>query len=135
MAKGVKKIKFAEGDAFSNGSIPNVKLVIPPNKYVYFKVSEWEKDTTEADKKKDLTWMRLEHDRKTILNQMTLKASEMYGFKISKNLCGPYTYYIEASLNGKTSADNTGLYVGGRCDHKIVKTGFRHMKKHDFLAC
>jgi len=66
--------------------------------------------------------MRQDHSRKTILNQMTVPYNQKYGFQLPKNLCGSYTYYIEASITGKTSTSLTGLFVGGHCATKIVKT-------------
>lgn len=122
MSKGVKKIKFVEGKAFTRLSVPNIKLVIPPNEYSWFVVGEWEAGTTDADKKKNVTWMRQDHNRKTILNQITIPYNQKYGFKLPNNLCGSYTYYIEASISGKTSTNQTGLFVGGHCATKIVKT-------------
>ncbi len=41
-----------------------------------------------------------------------------YGITIPKNLCGSYTYYIDASFSGKSDF-KSGIYIRGRCDQKI----------------
>ncbi|WP_170164607.1 OmpA family protein [Sinomicrobium pectinilyticum] len=101
-------------------SAQNEKVVIVPDQFVYFMVSEWYPDTTEEEKKRDLTWMRQDTGRKTIIRQMTLPISKMYGVKLPKKLCGPYSYYIEASLFGKRDPADTGLYVNGYCPPRIT---------------
>ncbi len=122
MAKGVKKIKWADGRAYLKMCIPDKKLVIPPDEWVWFKVGAWEAGTTDADKTKNLTWMRQEQNRKSIISQLMIPAANMYGLKIAKKDCGPYTYYIEASLSGKQDSRDTGLYVGGWCEARIISS-------------
>uniref|UniRef100_UPI0025BE7F71 OmpA family protein n=1 Tax=Chryseobacterium sp. TaxID=1871047 RepID=UPI0025BE7F71 len=121
MAKGVKKIKFTAGRCIAMMSVPNMLLTIYPDEWVYFGVAEWLPDTTEADKKKELIWMRQTGDRKIIINQVP--SSTGYRFSISKELCGSYLYYIEASLSGVRDFKNmVGLFVKGWCDPKIISS-------------
>ncbi|MGS2762169.1 OmpA family protein [Sinomicrobium sp. M5D2P9] len=122
MAKGVKKIRCVEGKYYPKMSVQNEKVVIVPDQFVYFRVSEWYPDTTEEEKKRDLTWMRQDTGRKTIIRQMTVPENKMYGVKLPKKLCGPYAYYVEASLFGKRDPANTGLYVNGHCPARIVSS-------------
>ncbi len=127
MAKGVKKIKWVpkEGDAtvFSELSKPNKLLTIEPDKWVWFEVSEWEAGTTDAEKKKKITWMKQNTNRREVLNYSVLDSDHLYAMRIAKKLCGVYTYYVEASLLGKRDFKNiTGLKVRGYCQEKIVKS-------------
>lgn len=113
MAKGVKKIKCIEG-LVSNGSATGV--AIAPDKYAWFKVDEWESGTTDKDKQKEITWIRQSSDRSTIIHQKLVGASQQYGFMLPKKLCGPYAYYIEASLSGQRDFKQaTGMLVRGYC--------------------
>lgn len=125
MAKGVKKIKYVEGKIFEKMSVPFKKVTIAPDQFVYFMVAEWDKDTTAVDKKNKLIWLRQENDRKTIIKKMEVDSSKMYGFKIAKKLCGPYSYYIEASMTGKRDFRHTGMYVSGNCPARITSVKWR----------
>lgn len=126
MSKGVKKIKWNSSEpggagAYSKQSIPNRLLTIEPDKFAWFSVNEWYPETTKSEKEKNLTWIRQDRQEKTILNQMTIPSNKLYGFRVEKKLCGPFTYYIEASLSGKRDFKNeTGLYVRGYCTPKII---------------
>jgi outer membrane protein OmpA-like peptidoglycan-associated protein len=122
MAKGVKKIKWTgEGTVRSALSEPNKKVTIDPNQFVWFTVSEWDEGLPEADKRKSLTWMLQDKKAKTIIKQKLLPANNKYGLKLSKNLCGSFEYYIEASISGlRNSSKNTGLIVSGYCEPKIT---------------
>lgn len=128
MSKGVKKIKWNSSEpggagVYSKLSMPNKLLTIEPDKFAWFSVSEWYPDTTKAEKEKNITWIRQDRQEKTILKQMTIPNNQLYGFKLERKLCGPFTYYIEASLSGKRDLKNeTGLYVRGYCSPKIVDT-------------
>jgi outer membrane protein OmpA-like peptidoglycan-associated protein len=121
MGKGVKKIKCVEGLIYPKMSTAK-KVTIKPDQFVWFAIADWEKDTTAEDKKKNVTWMRQDHNRRIILNQMTLPHDNKYGFKITKRLSGSYSYFIEASLSGKSGNGEAGLYIGGYCDNRIVKS-------------
>lgn len=124
MVKGVKKIKWSGvGIVKGNLSTPNKKVVIAPDQQVFFEVEKWYEATPEADKKKNITWIFQDKKTKTIVLQKTLPASNRYGIKIPKNLCGPFEYYLEASLSGKRDIINkTGLLISGDCPAKIVSS-------------
>ncbi|MDX6181062.1 OmpA family protein [Flavobacterium sp. Fl-77] len=124
MVKGVKKIKWSGvGIVKSNLSTPNKKVVIAPDQHVFFEVEKWYDATTEADKKKTLTWIFQDQKAKTIVLQKTLPSNNQYGIKLPKNLCGPFEYYLEASLSGKRDTINkTGLLISGYCTPKIVSS-------------
>ena len=123
MAKGIKKIKWTgEGKVFQKRSNLTSRMVVPPDEYVWFKVSEWIPGTTPEDKKKDISWIWQEHDRKTIIWKKLIPSNKIYAIKLPKKLCGTYSYYLEASLSGKTDSKFTGLYVSGLCDKKIISS-------------
>ena len=123
MAKGVKKIKYIKGLIYPDMSVPNVRLTIKPDQWVWFVVSEWEAETTDKDKGRKLTWFRQSTDRKIILNKQYTDFNDSYGLRLPKKLCGSYHYYIEASLFGERDfRKQTGLYVKGWCTPKIVNS-------------
>ncbi|CAD0002944.1 OmpA family protein [Flavobacterium chungangense] len=124
MVKGVKKIKWSGiGVVKKDLSTPNKKVVIAPDQQVLFEVEKWYEATPETDKKKHITWIFQDPKTKTIVLQKTLPSSNRYGIKIPKNLCGPFEYYLEASLSGKRDAINkTGLLISGHCPAKIVSS-------------
>jgi outer membrane protein OmpA-like peptidoglycan-associated protein len=126
MPKGVKKIKWNSSEpggagVYSKLSMPNKLLTIEPDKFAWFSVNEWYSETTKEEREKNLTWIRQDGKEKFIIKQMVLPAKNLYGFRLEKKLCGPYTYYIEASMSGKRDLKNeTGLYVRGYCSPKII---------------
>jgi outer membrane protein OmpA-like peptidoglycan-associated protein len=124
MVKGIKKIKWSGvGIVKSNLSTPNKKVVIAPDQLVFFEVEKWYDATPETDKKKNITWIFQDQKTKTIVLQKTLPVTNRYGIKLPKNLCGPFEYYLEASLSGKRDLINkTGLLVSGHCTAKIVSS-------------
>jgi outer membrane protein OmpA-like peptidoglycan-associated protein len=124
MAKGVKKIKWTgEGTVKSSLSIPNKKVTIDPDQFVLFSVGQWDEGISETDKKKNLTWMLQDRKAKTIIKQKTLPFNNKYGVKIPRNLCGPFEYYVEASLSGKRDlARESGLRISGYCEPRIKNT-------------
>lgn len=124
MIKGVKKIKWAgEGIVKKDLSTPNKKVVIAPDQHVFFEVEKWYDATPETDRKKSITWIFQDQKAKTIVLQKTLPANNRYGIKLPKNLCGPFEYYLEASLSGKRDVINqTGLLISGHCPTKIVSS-------------
>lgn len=123
MAKGVKKIKWTgKGKVFQKKSDFSSRMVIPPDEFVWFKVSEWLPGTTEEDKKKDISWIWQENNRKIIIWKKIISSDKIYAIKLPKKLCGSYSYYLEASLSGKTDSNDTGLYINGLCDKKIVSS-------------
>lgn len=144
MAKGVKKIALKEGATYyPKMSVSGQRVTIPAEIAASFVVSQWEKDTTADEKKKEITWMRQTSDRKTILNQVPSKGG--YSLSISKQLCGNYHFYIEASLSGKPDFKNvTGLMVKGWCNPLIVsskwttqpgsKHSIKNQAKKDYIS-
>lgn len=121
MAKGVKKIKWSgEGPVYNGtrGSVPNSLLVVGPGKYVWFQVGEWYPDTSDADKKKDLKWAVQNREGK-IAFQKTLGWNYRYGFRLPRKLCGPYTFYVEASWSGNFDG-KAGLSLRGETPARIV---------------
>jgi hypothetical protein len=124
MAKGVKKIVYIKGTIDhqkNDGSI-----IALPNEPIILGISEWDKDTTEADKKNDITWILQTSDRKFI-SKIKIPAKSNYKLTIPKRNCG-FTYYVEASLSGKSDIRKTGLYVIGKCPPRINHTKWSKSK-------
>lgn len=118
MAKGVKKIIWTgEGRVLKKGSIANHLLVLAAGDFVWFKVGEWLEGTTEQEKTKDVKWA-IFNDKSYIDHQRTIPGNFKYGYKIPKPLCGPYTYYIEASLTGNFDG-KSGLKIRGESPARI----------------
>lgn len=126
MVKGVKRIKWTgKGKVIAKLSIPNKKVVIAPDQEIFFEVDLWYEGTTETDKKKDITWVLQDRRKNTIIEQKPYPANTPKSISISKSLCGPFEYYIEASLSGKRDVINqTGLLVSGYCPAKIVSSNW-----------
>ncbi|PAM92656.1 hypothetical protein B4N84_21210 [Flavobacterium sp. IR1] len=122
MAKGIKKIKWTgKGKIISKLSTPNKKAVIVGDQVVSFEVDKWYEETAEADKKKGITWILQDRKKNTIIQQRVLLANIPYEILISNKLCGPFEYYLEASLFGKRDLINqTGLFINGYCPPLIV---------------
>jgi outer membrane protein OmpA-like peptidoglycan-associated protein len=122
MAKGVKRIKWTgKGKVIGNLSIPNKKVVISPDQDVFFEVDLWHDGTTETDKKKSLTWMLQDRKKKIIISQKTQPANTPKKISMPKALCGPFEYYIEASISGtRDLKGETGLIVSGYCEPKVL---------------
>lgn len=122
MAKGVKKIKLAKiGTAKSSMAIPNKKAMVEGGIRSYFQVEAWYKETTEEDKKKSLTWILQDRKANIIILQKRQLPWNAQAVMIPKNLCGPFEFYLEASLSGKRDLYNdTGLYISGYCPAKIL---------------
>lgn len=142
MAKGVKKIKVVSGLYYPKMSVLGQRITIKPDQWVQFGVDEWLPGTTDADKKKPLTWMRQNSSKKIIINQIT--SATGYKFLIGKQYCGSYQFYIEASLSGvRDPKGNTGLYVKGWCEPKIVSSkwstqknskSIKNNKKNEYIS-
>lgn len=129
MARGVRKIAMTKGLYYPKKTAGlDTQVTIKPDQYVSFDVSEWIKGSTEEDKKKQITWMRQENNRKIILAQ--IKSTTGYSLLLPKKLCGPYAFYIEASLSGVRDYKNpSGIYVNGFCDPIIRKSNWRKEPK------
>ncbi|MBE0393782.1 peptidoglycan DD-metalloendopeptidase family protein [Flavobacterium sp. PL002] len=125
MEKGVKKIKWiVNGGALTEYSSPDKILCIVPNKEAQFIVGEWYNDTTEEEKRRELTWLLMDQKKRNILKKTRKPVSEPYGVTFPKKLCGSYAFYIEASLYGAHDRSNTGLHVYGKCEEKITKASW-----------
>ncbi|WP_130736586.1 OmpA family protein [Flavobacterium sp. J27] len=123
MARGVKKIKWTgKGKVFQKKSDYSSRMVIPPNEFVWFTISEWLSGTTPEDQKKDITWIFQEQNRKIIIWKKVIPSNKIYAIKLPKKLCGSYSYYLEASLSGNTDPNPTGLYINGFCDKRIISS-------------
>ncbi|MCQ9642026.1 OmpA family protein [Chryseobacterium sp. WG14] len=122
MAKGIKKINIATAE-------DNTKVVatqgdfigVEPGKPIWFQVSEWFPGTPEADKKKEVIWIRQDSARQKVINQLRRPAGYVYSYTFTKKECGILSYYIEASLGGKPDKVNkVGKYIFGHCPPRIV---------------
>ncbi|UPZ17819.1 OmpA family protein [Flavobacterium humidisoli] len=124
MAKGVKKIKWTgKGKVIANKSIPNKKVTIDADQIVSFEVESWYNQTTEEEKKKNITWILQDRKKQTIIIQKVQSANLPKEISIPKELCGPFQYYLEASLGGKRDFHNeTGLYISGYAPAKLISS-------------
>ncbi|MGG7469211.1 OmpA family protein [Chryseobacterium arthrosphaerae] len=120
--KGIKKIGIVpRADnariIYNNGEYISVE----PGKPIRFSVSEWFPGTPDADKKKEIVWIRQKAGRKGIIEQLRRPAGFVYEYKFTKKECGIVAYYIEASLSGKPDTVNkVGVNILGYCPPKIV---------------
>ncbi len=121
MAKGVKKISMTvEG---TTTEIKTRQATLEAEKWGVFEVNEWLPNTTEAEKKEPVYWIRQSQDRKTILYKNKHKG---YQFKIEKKYCGRYAFYIEASRSGDRDFKNqAGMWVNGVSKPLIVSSDWR----------
>ena len=124
MAKGVKRIKWTgKGKVISDQSVPNKKVAVHPDGVVSFEVDLWHDGTTKEEKKKSMTWILQDRKKEKIVRQLTLAADTPFEVNIPKYLCGPFEYYLEASLSGKRDIHNvTGLLIQGSTPAKLVKS-------------
>ncbi len=121
MEKGIKSIKWTgEGEVSSTHSVKIEKLTMKANQFVSFVVNQWEEDTTKAEKDKDVFWHLQEFKPRKSVLKTTKGATEKYGISIPKKLCGPYCYYLEASIPSLRDSEKAGLLVGGWCEQKII---------------
>lgn len=121
MARGIDKIKYVGGGIFIKMSVPNLRITVPPDRTIGFKV-EWEAGATPADKTQPITWFVRSTDKRDYVSSDTLPSSQTFGFKIPKILCGSYHYFIDASLLGVPGANSKGIFVKGYCPPRIVKS-------------
>lgn len=125
MAKGVKKIKrlsnSVELDAYlSAGDI----ICINPNQEASFVVGEWYNETTEEERRRNITWLWMDQKKRKIFNKTVKPAGVPYGITLPKKLCGIYAFYLEVSLYGGHDQINTGLYAFGKCEKKITSSSW-----------
>ncbi|WP_445722772.1 hypothetical protein [Flavobacterium sp.] len=119
--KGVAKIKWSgKGKVDPTKSKPNISLCVLGKNDIGFVVDKWLSGTTEEQKKKNVIWILQDSNRKEIKRiQKTVK--EEFTINIPNALCGPYKYYLEASLFGGIDfKNNVGLYINGYCTPKII---------------
>lgn len=120
--KGIKKIDIApRADnakvVYNDGTF----LGVEPGKPIRFNVTEWFPGTPDADKKKEVVWIRQNSGRKTVIEQLRRPAGFVYEYKFTKKECGIVSYYVEASLGGKPDTVNkVGKYIFGHCPPRIV---------------
>jgi hypothetical protein len=121
MSKGIEKISWSgKGKVDKNKSAPNVTLCVAGDNEVGFVVDKWLPGTTAEEKKKSISWILQDTNRKEI-NKVQKNAAEEFIINIPKALCGPYNFYLEASLFGGIDTKNkTGLNVYGYCTPKIL---------------
>lgn len=118
MAKGVKTIKF-QGPHYPLMTVPGKRITLKADEPGLFEVDQWLPGTTAEDKKKTVVWMVQSMDRLSVLTKK--QSASGFRYVIGKKYCGNYHYYIEASLSGnRDKTHNTGLYVKGWCEPKIV---------------
>ncbi|MCX2451708.1 OmpA family protein [Pedobacter sp. PLR] len=122
--KGIKKIAWnGEGRVHKDKSKPNYSIVIDGGSTVGFVIGEWFPGTTEADKKKQVTWMRQSADQKVDYYKGTQASTKPYTLFISKAQAGKVSYYVEASLTGfKDLSGGTGLFVRAYSPPRVVSS-------------
>ncbi|WP_163408089.1 OmpA family protein [Flavobacterium ajazii] len=121
MAKGIKKIEWAgKGEIAGNFSVKNPRAKIKADQFVYFKIAEWHDGTTAEEKKGTVLWhFQTYSPRKSVL-KLTKKGDEIYGIKLAKKFCGPFTYYLQTSLLNSSYSKSAGLLISGWCEPKII---------------
>jgi outer membrane protein OmpA-like peptidoglycan-associated protein len=125
--KGIKKIVWSgEGKIHKDKSKPNYSVVIDGGSTVGFVVGEWYPGTTEADKKKEVTWIRQSQDQKVDYFKGTRPSNKPYTLFITKAQAGKVSYYVEASLTGfKDLEGDTGLFVRAYSPPRVVSSYWR----------
>lgn len=121
--KGIQKIKWSgKGSIDASKSNPNVTLCVIGKSDIGFKVDKWLSGTTEEEKKKNVTWILQDKNRKEI-RRIQKNPNEEYILNVPNELCGPYSYYLEASLfGGIDRKTQTGLWIIGKATPKIVSS-------------
>lgn len=120
--KGVKKIDVAPGTALINRSATTI--VIPADKAVKFQVVDWFPDTSEAQKKGDVFWIRQSEDRGVDYFKEKKKYND-YSLYIPKSLAGGTRFYLEASLTGFKDRETTGVFVRAYAPYRLVKSSWK----------
>ena len=125
MAKGIKKIEWtSKGKIVANLPDPNQKVVIQADQFVYFKITEWYDGTTVEEKTRNILWHFQTHTPRQSVLKMKKKADETYAISLPKKLCGPFVYYLEASVPDFRYSRSAGLVVGGYCEPKIISSAW-----------
>lgn len=125
--KGVKKIAWnGDGKIIKDKSQPNHSIVIEGGSSIGFIVGEWFPGTTEADKKKEVIWIRSSGDRKIDYFKESRAVAKPYTLFIPKSHAGKVAYYVEASLTGfKDLSGSTGLFVRAYSPWRVVSSYWR----------
>lgn len=146
MPKGVKRIKIIKGAYSPKTEVLGEKITVnfdQNNKEILFLVSEWFEHTTPKEKQGQVRWF-IQNEKRTILKKEVLPSSSPFHFTIEKKLCGNYLFYVEASLSdNRANKGNTGIYIQGKCQAKIVSTkwaresegkSIKNNKKQDYIC-
>ena len=146
MPKGVKRIKIIKGAYNPKTEVLGEKITVnfdQNNKEILFLVSEWFEHTTPKEKQGQVRWF-VQNEKRTILKKEVLPSSSPFHFTIEKKLCGNYLFYVEASLSdNRANKGNTGVYIQGKCQAKIVSTkwaresegkSIKNNKKQDYIC-
>jgi muramidase (phage lysozyme) len=125
MAKGVKKIKkLSNSYELDNYYNAGEVICINPNQEASFLVGEWYSETTEEEKRRNVSWLWMDQKKRKIFNQTMKPAGVPYGVTIPRKLCGLYAFYLEVGLYGRHDERNTGLYVFSKCEKKITSSSW-----------
>lgn len=124
MAKGIKKIEWAgKGKIIGNLQASNQKI-IECDQFVYFKISDWYEDTSLEEKERNILWHFQTHSPRSSVLKMTKKAEDTYAIKLPKKLCGPFLYYLQASLPTLDYSKSAGLMISGWCEPRIISSSW-----------
>ncbi|UPZ16912.1 hypothetical protein [Flavobacterium humidisoli] len=125
MARGIKKIEWTrKGKVITRGSVANEKAIIHADQFVYFKIAEWHDGTNEEDKKRNILWHFQTHTPRESILKIYKKAEDAYSITLPKKLCGPFAYYLQASLPTLDYSRSAGLVISGWCEPRIVSSSW-----------
>lgn len=125
MAKGVKKIKrLSNSYELDNYYNAGEVICIDPNQEASFLVGEWYSETTEEEKRRNISWLWMDQKKTKIFNKTIKPAGVPYGVTIPRKLCGNYAFYLEVGLYDRHDERNTGLYAFGKCEKKITSSSW-----------
>jgi len=125
MAKGIKKIEWTgEGKIVSDLSVPGIKAIIQADQFVTFKVSEWHDGTTEEEKNRNVLWHLQTHTPRSSVLKLKKKGDDPYSISLPKKLCGPFVYYLQASIPSLDYGRTGGLAIGGWCEPRIISSSW-----------
>lgn len=125
MAKGVKKIKrLSNSYELDNYYNAGEVICIDPNQEASFLVGEWYSETTEEEKRRNISWLWMDQKKTKIFNKTIKPTGVPYGVTIPRKLCGNYAFYLEVGLYDRHDERNTGLYAFGKCEKKITSSSW-----------
>ena len=129
---GVKKIGWAKSnngvkgkdyDIYTTRGV-DLSISVKADFEAKLEITDWESGTTDEDKKKDVTWIVLTGDKKTILSTVTKKYNEKFIFKPKKKFSGYVYHYVIASISKNASKETnlkTGVFICGSIDNEDLK--------------